>query len=157
MTTLPTGTVRDLGPRETVATYPHYAEAQAAVDALSDAKFDVSTIKIVGNGVSSAEYVTGRMTKGRAALAGLAGGAWWGLLLGLLFGLFVPGFGWFQLVITAVLLGAFFGAVTGFFSHLATGGRRDFTSVRTLEAESYDLTVSAEHAAEVTQLLARRT
>lgn len=156
MTTLPTGTVRDLGHRETVATYPYYAEAQAAVDALSEAKFDVSTIKIVGNGVRSAEYVTGRMTKGRAALAGLAAGAWWGLLLGLLFGLFVPGFGWFQLVLTAVLLGALFGAVTGFFGHLATGGRRDFTSVRTLEADSYDLTVSAEYAGEVTQLLARR-
>ena len=53
-----------------------YAEAQALVDRLSDAGFPVQNVRIVGEGVRIVEQVTGRMTKGKAALLGAAGGAW---------------------------------------------------------------------------------
>lgn len=150
-----TGTsLRAPEPREVVATFPTYGQAQAAVDRLSDAKFDVSTLRIVGHDIRSVEYVTGRMTTGRAALAGLAGGAWWGLFLGILFGLFAPVWGWLQVLLFTIVVGAGFGAVFGVLGHLASGGRRDFTSVQGLEAERYDVTSTPETAGEATRRLA---
>ena len=98
---------------ETVATFPDYPEAQAVVDRLSDKGFDVSTVKIVGEGLRSEEFVTGRLTTGRAALAGAGTGAWLGLLLGVLFGIFAPGFGWVATILWAVGIGAVWGAIFG--------------------------------------------
>lgn len=119
-----------------------YAEAQRLVDYLSDGGFPVEHLRIVGTGMRSVEQVTGRQTKGRAAGRGAAGGAWYGLLIGFMFSLFVPG-GWLIMIITAVILGAIGGALIGFVSHSATGGRRDFTSVRGLEAARYEVEVAA--------------
>ena len=123
-----------------VATYSNYAEAQRAVDRLSDAKFPV-------------EDVTGRLTKGRAALAGAATGAWFGLFIGLLVGLFTTGPEWLGLVLGGVVIGAFWGAVFGFIAHWATRGMRDFASLRALTAGSYDVLVDEEHAARARELL----
>lgn len=119
-----------------------YAEAQRLVDHLSDGGFPVENVRIVGTGMRSVEQVTGRQTKGRAAGLGAAGGAWWGLLIGLMFSLFVAG-GWLVMVLTAVALGAIGGALVGFVSHSATRGKRDFTSIRGLEAARYEVEVAA--------------
>jgi hypothetical protein len=73
--------------RVTVATYPDYRSAQRAVDFLSDRRFPVERTAIVGTDLRMVEQVTGRMTVLRAALAGLGAGAWFGLLIGLLFAL----------------------------------------------------------------------
>jgi hypothetical protein len=54
----------------TVAQYRTYTEAQDAVDYLSESRFPVHEVTIVGRGLTSVERVTGRMTKTRAALAG---------------------------------------------------------------------------------------
>lgn len=51
----------------------------------------VEHVRIVGDGVRTVENVTGRMTKGKAALTGAASGAWFGALIGLLFALFAVG------------------------------------------------------------------
>lgn len=139
--------------QEIIATYQTYEQAQRAVDRLSDEKFDVSAVKIVGQGLRSVENITGRMTKGRAALYGLGSGAWFGLFIGLLFGLFLPAAGWLSVVVTAVVIGGLFGAVFGFIGHLATGGRRDFTSVHSLRAEVYELKVRRDVAPEAARLL----
>ena len=140
---------------ETIARFPEYAEAQAVVDQLSDREFDVSTIKIVGEGLRSEEFVTGRMTKGRAALAGLGSGAWFGLFIGILFGLFAPGFGLLSIILWSVVIGAIWGAIFGFVAHLATGGKRDFKSLKTMAAETYLVQVQASRANEAMSVLGR--
>lgn len=144
-------TGRDAG--VSIAEYPDYASAQAAVDLLSDAKFDVSAVQIVGHGLQSVEDVRGRMTKGRAAGYGAGSGAWFGLLLGLLLGLFLPNPLWLNFILGGVVLGALWGAIFGFFGHLATGGRRDFTSIKAIEASRYEILVTRGLAAEASRIL----
>lgn len=139
-------------PTVTVGSYPDYASAQRAIDHLSDNKFPVDHTQIVGTGLSLVEVVTGRMTTGKAALAGAATGAWFGLFIGLLFGLFVQT-NWFAVVITGVLIGAIWGAIFGAIAHAATRGRRDFTSMSSLQATEYAVNVSVEHADEARRLL----
>jgi hypothetical protein len=65
----------------TVAVYNDYATAQRAVDFLSDNKFPVHEITIVGEDIKLLEHVLGRMTIVRAAAAGALSGAWFGLLI----------------------------------------------------------------------------
>jgi hypothetical protein len=89
------------------------------------------------------EQVTGRMTKGRAALYGAGTGAWLGLFIALLFAIFTIGPAWWGVLLTTVLVGAVFGAVAGFVGHWATGGRRDFASVTSLQADEYEVQVDA--------------
>ena len=55
--------------------YTTYDEAQRMVDGLSDAGFPVERVRIIGHDMYSVEQVTGRLTKGRAALLGVGGGA----------------------------------------------------------------------------------
>ena len=140
---------------QTVASYGTYAEAQEAVDRLSDAGFPVENVDIVGTDLRLVERVTGRLTRGRAAMAGAGIGATWGLFLGLLIGLFTTGPEWVGLVIGGVLIGTFWGALFGFLAHWATGGRRDFASTSGLVAARYDLMAPDEHAARARELLAQ--
>jgi hypothetical protein len=100
------------------------------------------------------ENVLGRLTTGRAALAGVAGGAWFGLFIGLLFGLFST-YNWFAVVATGLIVGAIWGAIFGAVAHAATRGRRDFTSRSTLQAREYAVTVDPPHAEQARQLLVR--
>ncbi|HEU5416833.1 MAG TPA: general stress protein [Streptosporangiaceae bacterium] len=123
----------------TVASYGSYEEAQLAVDRLSDEHFPVENLDIVGSGLRLVERVTGRLTKGRAAMAGAATGAWFGLFIGLLVGLFTTGPTWLGLILGGILIGAAWGAVFGFAGHAATRGRRDFSSAQTLTASRYDI------------------
>jgi hypothetical protein len=123
----------------TVTSYSSYEEAQQAVDRLSDEHFPVENLDIVGTGLRLVERVTGRLTRSRAAMAGAATGAWFGLFIGLLVGLFTTGPAWLGLILGGVLIGAAWGAVFGFAGHLATRGRRDFSSSQTLTATRYDI------------------
>lgn len=122
-----------------VASYPTYEQAQAAVDFLSDEMFPVEHLDIVGSDLKLVERVTGRLTKRRAAAAGAASGAWFGLFIGLLVGLFTTGPAWFGLIVGGIAIGAVWGAAFGFAGHAATGGRRDFSSTKSLVAMRYDV------------------
>ncbi|WNV75262.1 general stress protein [Geodermatophilus sp. DSM 44513] len=128
----------------TLARFPSYPAAQHLIDQLSDAGFPVERTRIVGNGVRSVETVTGRMTKGKAAVYGAGTGAWIGLFIALLFAIFTIGPVWWGVLLTTVLIGAVFGAIAGFVGHWATGGRRDFSSVTALEAAEYEVQVDAD-------------
>ena len=55
--------------------YEQYADAQRAVDYLSDNEFPVRNCMIVGTELKQVERITGRLTYARAALAGVASGA----------------------------------------------------------------------------------
>lgn len=131
---------------EVVASYATYAEAQRAVDALSDAGFPVESVEIVGHDVRLVERVTGRLTNVRAAAAGAASGAWFGLFIGLLVGLFTTGAEWIGLMLGGLLIGAIWGAAFGFVAHWLTRGQRDFSSVSSLVAARYDVTAPGAEA-----------
>ncbi|KAA0015879.1 general stress protein [Antrihabitans cavernicola] len=131
-----------------IATFDNYPAAQQLVDRMSGDGFPVEHVRIVGDGVRTVEYVTGRVTKGKAALTGAAGGAWFGALIGLLCGMFAVGPAWLWVLLVAVIIGALWGAMFGYVAHWSTGGRRDFSSVQTLQARRYDVYVDAVRAAD---------
>ncbi|MBF6621490.1 MAG: hypothetical protein ITG02_14825 [Patulibacter sp.] len=141
------------GARRSVGTYANYREAEQAVDRLSDAGFPVEHVAIVGSGLRTVEQVTTRMTTARAAGMGAGQGAIIGLFFALLFGLFFEGPDFLGLLIYAVVLSAIFGAIFGAMGHAATGGRRDFASFRTMEAERYEVMVDHEVSARAIQIL----
>lgn len=138
-----------------VGTYGTYAEAQRAVDYLSDQEFPVENLTIVGTGLRQVERVTGRLTRNKVITAGAVGGAWWGLFVGLLIGIFSSGSAWIGSVLAGVAIGTVFGLLTGLAGYRATGGRRDFTSTTGLVAESYQVLCVARVAEEARSHLAR--
>lgn len=142
-------------PTVAVTTFTDYVDAQRAVDFLSDNGFPVERVEIVGSGLQLVEKVLGRVTVGRAALAGAASGAWFGLFLGLLFGIFTVG-DWWAVILAGLLIGAFWGAIFGAVAHAMTRGERDFSSASTLRAAEYGVVVDAEYAHRARELLARR-
>lgn len=142
--------------RRTVATYDSYSDAQRAVDHLADHEFPVERVAIIGTGLKYVEQVAGRVTTGRAALAGAAQGAMLGALFGLLFGLIftidpnpaVP-----LLVLYGLITGAILGALLGWLAHAAQGGQRDFASVAGMQADRYEVQVDNELAERAAELL----
>ncbi len=59
-------------------------------------------------------------------------------------------------LLAGIVLGAVFGALLGAVAHAATGGRRDFTSLRTLTASRYDVMADEAHADEALRILGRQ-
>ncbi len=140
----------------TIGTYDTYREAQRAVDYLSDEKFPVEHTTIVGNNLRQVEKITGRLTWGRALTAGLASGAWFGLFVGLLLGIFTPNGSWLAALLTGVVLGALLR--TGVRWRSATrsrAGRRDFTSRTAVVATTYDVLCDFKFAEEARNHLAK--
>ena len=139
-----------------VGSYDSYEQAQSAVDYLSDDKFPVENVTIIGTDLRMVETVTGRLTSGRAIAAGAAGGAWWGLFVGLLLGIFsVDGTAWIGSVLAGLLIGLVFGALFGWMGYRATQGRRDFTSTSKIMASRYDVMCNPARAEEARAHLAR--
>ncbi|WP_251153137.1 general stress protein [Cellulosimicrobium sp. Marseille-Q4280] len=137
---------------EEIASYATYLEAQKAVDYLSDNKFAVEVVTIVGTDLRMVERVTGRLTYGRVALAGAASGAWFGLFVGLLLFMFSGSGGY---VLTGIAIGAGFGLLFSVLSYALTQGKRDFTSQSQIVASAYAVLCATERAGDARQLLAR--
>lgn len=139
-----------------VGSYDSYEQAQAAVDHLSDEKFPVENVTIIGTDLRMIEKITGRLTWGRAIEAGAASGAWWGLFVGLLLAIWaVTGHTWIWTVIGGLLIGAAFGALFGAMGYAATRGRRDFTSTSQIVASHYDVMCAPAEAENARAILAR--
>ena len=139
-----------------VGSFDSYEQAQAAVDYLSDQKFAVENVTIIGSDLRQVEQVTGRLTMGRAVAAGAAGGAWWGLFVGLLLGIFsADGGAWIGTVLGGLLIGLAFGAAFGGMGYAATRGRRDFTSTSKITASRYDIMCNPANAEDARAQLAR--
>ncbi|MBD5786907.1 hypothetical protein IF650_12035 [Cellulosimicrobium terreum] len=137
---------------EEIASYATYLEAQKAVDYLSDNKFAVELVTIVGADLKMVERVMGRLTYGRVALAGAASGAWFGLFVGLLLYIFSGEGG---ALLTAIGIGAGFGLLFSVLSYALTQGRRDFTSTSQIVASSYSILCAKERAGEARTLLSQ--
>jgi hypothetical protein len=139
-----------------VGSYDTYEQAQRAVDYLSDEKFPVEGVTIVGIDLQLVERVTGRLSWGRAAGAGAASGAWFGILIGLLLGIFSNhASSTIAIMLAGLVYGAVFGALFGALGYAATGGRRDFTSRTQVVAKRYDVLCDHRTAEQARQLLAR--
>ncbi|PZS28054.1 MAG: hypothetical protein DLM58_17750 [Pseudonocardiales bacterium] len=134
--------------------YEHYLKAQQAVDYLADQGFPVQNLEIVGTELRSIERVTGRLTRGKIAVAGALSGLWIGLFVGIAFSLFGDrnqlGF-----LLTTPLLGALFGLAWSQlgYSTATRHGTRDFASVNQVVATKYEVLVEHKHAARAQELL----
>ena len=138
---------------QSLGVYDDYADAQRAVDYLSDEGFPVQNCMIVGTDLKQVERVTGRLTTGRVALGGALSGLWLGLFVGLIFSLFGTGDALAVILSTAVF-GVFFGVIWAMVGYAATRGRRDFTSIQQVVATKYEVLVEHKYAAEGRALLA---
>lgn len=138
--------------------YSDYADAQHAVDSLSDQGFPVATVSIVWSGLRKVEHVTGRRTVVGAAAEGAIAGAWFGTLIGLILALLVDLTGSeVGVVFTYFLVGAAGGAVWYGVNHALRRGSRDFSIVPMLQAERYELWVAPETVELAAELLGVRS
>ncbi|MCV7173689.1 glycine zipper family protein [Mycobacterium manitobense] len=143
--------------RQVIATFDNYADAEHAVDYLSDHQFEVHRVAIVGRDLEYVEQVLGRLNYGGAALRGAGSGAVVGALTGWIFGLF----NWIDPLVSALVLagyglafGAILGALFGLLVHALQRGQRDFRSISGLRPKYYDVVADVEVADRALQLLA---
>ena len=136
--------------------YDKYDAAQRSVDYLADNGFPVENVAIVGTDLKSIERVTGRLTRGKVALAGAGSGLWLGLFVGLAFALFSTSRAGLSYVVFTPLLGALFGLVWSQLGYSAAtrGGHRDFASVTQVVATKYEVLVEHKFAERGRELLA---
>jgi hypothetical protein len=138
---------------QSLATYDDYAAAQRSVDYLSDQKFPVEHLMIVGTDLKRVERITGRLTTGRVALGGALSGLWFGLFIGLIFTLFTTSNA-VATILSTVAFGAAFGLIWALVGYAATRGQRDFASVTEVVATRYEILVEHKVAARARELLA---
>ncbi|AYJ32753.1 DUF4199 domain-containing protein [Corynebacterium xerosis] len=138
-----------------IGTFTTYADAQAAVDELSDRdEFPVSDLTIVGVDLMQVERVVGRLTWGKVLGGGALYGMWMGLFFGLLLGLFQED--WIAPLITGVVVGAVFGLILAAVPYGMQNGRRDFASTTEIVAGRYDVLCNPRNAEKARDLLAQR-
>jgi hypothetical protein len=157
MTAHPSLAATPAGARRTIRTTTSYEEAERVVDWLSDHGFPVTGVTIMGSGLRYVEQVAGRLTTGRAALAGAGQGAWIGLFISVLFSLFfsLSSGDYFGLLLYGIVAGALFGALWVGLFHYLQRGRRDFSSVAQTRADQYEVQVDERVADEAEKLLAQ--
>jgi hypothetical protein len=147
--------LRDPDRRVTVATYEDYITAQRAVDLLSDNKFPVDQVSIVGEDVRLVErvWVAGPSARGRRRCAERR-------VVRVADRLALRDLrrhSWFAVILVATVVGALWGAAFGAVAHASTGGKRDFQSISSLVAARYLVRVTPEYADAARQLLAQLT
>ncbi|MFD6071959.1 MULTISPECIES: general stress protein [Amycolatopsis] len=136
-----------------IGSYATYGEAQQAVGFLAEKEFGVSDVTIVGVDLMLVERVVGRLSWGRVLGTGAVSGAWFGLIIGLLLGMFNnQGFAW-QPMIGGLVLGIL--AWTVFAAISYSMSRRDFSSASQLVAGRYDVLCQPRSAEQGRELLAQ--
>ena len=136
-----------------VGSYPTYAEAQKAVDYLSDNQFPVQQVTIVGVDLMQVERVIGRLSWGKVIGGGILSGAWLGVFIGLLLGLFSNNLG--QSLAIGVIAGVIFGLITSSIPYAMAKGTRDFSSTMQLVAGRYDVLCDPQNAEKARDMLGR--
>ena len=138
-----------------VGSYPTYAEAQKAVDYLSDNQVPVQHVTIVGVDLMQVERVIGRLTWGKVLLTGIASGAWLGVFIGLLLGMFTGNLA--GAIVAAIPAGVLFGLITSAIPYWMSKGTRDFSSTMQLVAGRYDVLCDPQSAEQARDMLSRLT
>lgn len=138
-----------------VGVYDTYARAQKAVDFLSDEKFAVENLCIVGTDLRSVERVLGRRSWPQVLVQGALNGISTGLLVGLVMILFTPGSSLLSVLAVALGIGIAIGVVFAALAYAASGGRRDFNSVSQTVATKYELLCEHKVAQQAREQLQR--
>lgn len=142
---------------QSVAVYDKYEDAQAAVDYLADNEFPVQNLMIVGTNLRLVERVLGRRTWGGVIAQGAISGVGTGMLVGIMMALFLGEAGTFTVMLfIGLLLGVFIGIVTAVIGYLATGGKRDFNSMRQTVATNYEVLCEHKVAQRARDMLANK-
>jgi len=137
-----------------IGSYPTYAEAQKAVDYLSDQQFPVQQVTIVGVDLMQVERVTGRLNWPKVLGGGVITGAWLGIFVGLVLGFFGNPL---QSLLTGMVAGIVFGLITSAIPYAMAKGTRDFSSTMQLVAGRYDVLCDPQNAEKARDMLARLT
>ena len=137
-----------------IGSYPTYAEAQKAVDFLSDQQFPVQQVTIVGVDLMQVERVTGRLSWPKVLGGGVLTGAWLGIFVGLVLGFFGHPM---QSLLTGLIAGIIFGLITSAIPYAMAKGTRDFSSTMQLVAGRYDVLCDPQNAEKARDMLARLT
>ncbi|QGF24166.1 general stress protein [Raineyella fluvialis] len=140
---------------QSLATYTSYAEAQRAVDYLSDRHFPVQNLAIVGTDLRSVERVTGRRDWVSVVNRGLANGLSIGLLFGIMAMIFYPPqSNLYLLAAIGVGVGVLISVVFGLIGYAFTRGKRDFTSISQTFATRYEVLCEHKVSMKARELLA---
>lgn len=139
---------------QSLGVYDKYADAQKAVDFLSDKEFPVENVLIVGTELKQVERVTGRLTWSRVLMAGAGSGLWLGLFVGIVVSAFSDGSGLLATLVGCALIGVVFSVVFAALGYGATRGQRDFSSVQKVVATKYEVLVEHKVLADGQALLA---
>ena len=138
-----------------VASFPTYAEAQAAVNKVSEAEAEIRGLAIVGNDLKLVERVMGRLTWGKVALNGMLRGLMFGVFFGLAIYLLMPES--LQSAFILPLLGAAMGILLAIVTHAMTRKRREFSSVQQVMASRYDIVAPQSIAGRAMHVVGQRS
>src|ERR1051325_6863053 len=94
-----------------IASYATYAEAHRAVEHLATSDFPVQEVTIVGVDLMLVERVIGRLSWPKVLSTGALSGAWFGLFVGLLLGMFSQQTMSFAPILVGLSAGVLFGLV----------------------------------------------
>lgn len=140
---------------QSVGVFDKYADAQAAVDHLSDQKFPVENLAIVGTELKLVERIRGRRDWRTVLVGGVTNGISTGLIVGILLSLFGNGSFWAMFamaMIVSIALSVLFAAV----SYATTGGKRDFVSMTQTVPARFEILCEHKVAAQARELLQAR-
>lgn len=149
----PLGSIFTLEFPQSVRVYDKYADAQKAVDFLSDKEFPVQNLCIVGTDLKQVERVLGRRTWGTVILQGVTSGVSMALLFALLALLFFPQQNFLALILIALLIGISISVIMQGIAYALSGGRRDFNSVTQTIATKYEILSEHKVAQQARDLL----
>ena len=140
---------------QSVGIFNSYADAQKAVDYLSDEKFEVQNLAIVGTELKSVERVLGRRNWGTVITQGLQSGVSTGLLVGLVMLIFTKPTSYFALLLVSLAIGITLAIGFSAAGYAMTRGKRDFTSVTQTVATKYEVLCEHKVAAQARDLLSQ--
>ncbi len=138
---------------QSVGIYNTYADAQKAVDYLSDEKFEVQNLAIVGTDLKSVERVLGRKSWGTVIGQGVQSGISTGLLVGIVLLIFSNPPSVFLLLAGALGIGIALGIAFAAIGYALSRGKRDFTSVTQTVATKYEVLCEHKVAAQARDML----
>jgi hypothetical protein len=141
-----------------IGSYDTYAEAHRAVEYLASNDFPVQEVTIVGVDLMLVERVIGRLSWPKVLGTGALSGAWFGLFVGLLLGVFSASTMSFAPILVGLSAGVVFGlvfAAVGYATTRSGRGGREIASASQLVAGRYDVLAQPPSAEKGRDLLAR--
>ena len=138
---------------QSVGIFNTYADAQKAVDYLSDQKFEVQNLAIVGTDLKSVERVLGRRNWGTAINQGVMSGISTGLLVALVMLIFTRPESFLALLLVSLVIGIVLGVGFAAAAYALSRGQRDFTSITQTVATKYEVLCEHKVAAQAREML----